>query len=87
MRLLYDRFPNALDRLAQTRKVARCCVARSPAGLYDLRRPDLARFARQFAPGWYVDTNLSYDNTRRLLLLAFKEAGLVFGQDWYVGRL
>jgi hypothetical protein len=85
-RWLHDDRPDALLRLSQKRKHSRAYIAQDPAALY-AGRADLASFAKPFAPGWYVDTNLSAENTHRFLDDVFSEAGLAHRRDWYFARL
>jgi hypothetical protein len=85
-RWLHDGHPEAFQRLSQRRKHTRAYIAQDPASLYG-GRPHLASHAKLFAPGWYIDTNLSADNTQRFLGDLFAEAGLVHRRDWYFGRL
>jgi hypothetical protein len=85
-RWLHDEHPEAFQRLSQRRKHTRAYIAQDPASLYGAR-PHLASFAKLFAPGWYIDTNLSADNTQRFLGDLFAEAGLAHRRDWYFGRL
>ena len=86
MRWLLDQHPEAIRQLSNRRKYSRAYIATDPGVLYG-NRSDLTRFARQFAPDWHVDTNLSYDNTKRFLADAFAQAGLLRGRDWYFSRL
>jgi hypothetical protein len=86
MRWLHEYRDDALLPLASRRKYSRAYIATNPVALYGGRK-DLAVHARQFAPGWYVDTNLSASNTKRFLADAFAEAGLDPGRDWYFGFL
>lgn len=83
---LHDERPDALLRLSQKRKHSRAYIAQDPADLY-AGRPDLAIFAKPFAPGWYVDTNLSAENTHRFLDAVLSEAGLAHRREWYFARL
>jgi hypothetical protein len=85
-RWLHDEHPQAFQRLSQRRKHTRAYIAQEPASLYK-KRPHLARYAKLFATGWYIDTNLSADNTQRFLSDLFAEAGLMHRRDWYFGRL
>jgi len=59
-------------------------IARSPAGVYP-ERPDLAKSARRFAPGWYVGSNISGQAKERILRLACEVLGLEFGKDVIFG--
>ena len=86
MRWLHDHQGDAMLRLAQRRKHSRAYIATNPLALYGGRK-DLAVYAKQFAPGSYVDTNLSAVNTQRFLADAFVEAGLIKGREWYFGFL
>ncbi len=86
MRWLHDHRGDAMLRLASRHKYSRAYIATDPINLYGGRK-DLAVHAKLFAPGWYVDTNLSSDNTQRFLADAFAEAGLAQERDWFFGFL
>lgn len=83
---LHEHDQKALLCLSQRRKHSRAYIATDPVALYGGRRA-LAKYAKPFAAGWYVDTNLSFANSQRFLLDAFKLAKLTRGQDWYFDRL
>lgn len=86
MRWIHDHNFEALTRLSMKRKYTRAYVATDPAALYG-ESQGLVRHAREFAHGWYVDTNLSYENTRRFLAESFREVGLRYRQDWLFSQL
>lgn len=86
MRWLHAHRPDAIAELSRRRKYTRAYVGTDPVAIYG-GRCDLARNAREFAPGWYVDTNLSLENTKRFLADAFRTASLVRGRDWVFSRL
>lgn len=85
-RWLHDERPDALLRLSQRRKHSRAYIAQDPAAIY-AGRTHLASYAKPFATGWYVDTNLSAANTLRFLRDALREAGLMHRRDWHFARL
>jgi hypothetical protein len=86
MRWLHDHDHEALLRLSKRRKHSRAYIASDPVALYG-GRSDLAGFARLFASGWYVDTNLSAENTLRFLTDALAPAQPEQKRDWFFSRL
>jgi len=53
----------------------RTYIARSTAELYP-ERPDLEELSIEFAPGWYVATNLSNQVKAKVIRMAFNVVGL-----------
>lgn len=79
--------PAAHDRIAARRKFTRAYIARQPEELYAGTLQHLAMHARQYEPGWYLDTNLSYRGASAFLEDVFSYTSLVRRSDWYFGRL
>lgn len=79
--LLAERFPHRMDAVASAvRSRALSYVARSPEALHP-GRPDLARRARAFAPGWFVDAVIANRDKQRIVMRACSAVGVVFGRD------
>jgi len=55
-------------------------VARDRAELYP-GRPDLAEYAVEFMPGWWMGTNYSKQAITEIIRLACEVAGVSFGTD------
>ena len=55
-------------------------VARTVDAVYP-GKPQLIKFAKLFAPGWYIGTNESNDKKRALLCIACQALGFRFGKD------
>lgn len=55
-------------------------VARSRSEVYP-RRPDLAKSAREVAPGWFIGCNVANREKVRILRAACDVAGIAFGRD------
>jgi hypothetical protein len=72
-----------LDTLRNVRGRVRPLIAQTTEQLYP-GRPDLADYAREFMPGWFVGTNYSHKDVMRLLRAAAEEVKLVLGVDVYV---
>lgn len=73
--------PSLPGRLAEkARATSRNHIARSQSEVYP-RRPDLVRYSREFAPGWYVGTNIANREKIRILQLACEILRLKFGKD------
>lgn len=87
MRWVHDNDPEAHSQLANRRKATRAYIAGEPADLYAPSRRHLAVFARRYADGWYLDTNLSYPGACRFLDDCFSLTALVKGRDWFFRRL
>src|SRR5262245_7043082 len=75
--------PANLDTLRNVRGRVRPLIAQTTEQLYP-GRPDLAHYAREFMPGWFVGTNYSHKDVMRLLRAAAEEVKLVWGVDVYV---
>ena len=60
MSWIYHNDIAAHDRIASVRKHTRAYIARMPSDLYDASCQHLAVYAKPYAPGWFLDTNLSY---------------------------
>jgi len=73
-------FPERFATKVQGTGTSRLYVARDPSQLYPAS-PHLARYSREFAPGWYVGTNEDTDKKLRLIKLAARVAGLTFDVD------
>lgn len=83
MRWIHDNDPEAHRALANRRKASRAYIATEPADLYAPNRRHLAVFARRYADGWYLDTNLSYAGACRFLDDCFALTSLTKGRDWF----
>jgi len=55
-------------------------LAPSPSDLYP-ERPDLARYAKKIAPGWYIDGNIANRDKVKIIHAVCKVMGIVFGRD------
>lgn len=80
LRKLADQDSSFLQRFSQQSGRERRYVASNLADLYP-GRPDLARFAREVLPGWWLGTNFSAKDIESILEKAGKSAGLSFGVD------
>lgn len=58
-------------------------VARTRADVYP-DRPDLAKSAKQVAPGWFIGCNIANREKERILRAACQIAGLAFGRDLFI---
>lgn len=65
---------------ARVRGRTRNHLARSRADVYP-ERPDLARYVKQIAPGWFIGCNIANREKEKILRAACKVAGLTFGRD------
>lgn len=83
LRYLVDEDRSRLNTLQTVKGRVRPLIADEKEQLYP-GRPDLADFAREFVPGWFVGTNYSHRDVMRLLQKAADAAGLVWGVDVYV---
>lgn len=72
-----DFFPKLANKV---RGRTRNHVARSRSEVYP-RRPDLARSARQVAPGWFIGCNVANREKVKILRAACDVAGIAFGRD------
>jgi hypothetical protein len=78
---LSQRRPDFLERLVpKVRGRTRNHLARSRTDVYP-RRPDLAQYAREVVPGWYVGSNIANREKETILRAACSLAGLTFGRD------
>lgn len=73
--------------IAGRRKTTRAYIAQRPSDIYDAAFQHLSVFGRAYAPGWYLDTNLSHRGASRFLDDVFSCTSLARGRDWYFGRL
>ncbi len=70
-----------LARLSAEQGRSRRHVARNRDAIHPGRGDLNRRFTREFRPGWYIGTNYSAADTRRILRAACTVAELTFGQD------
>lgn len=78
---LAERFPHRMDAVAfAVGSRTLTYIARSPEALHP-GRADLARRAREFSPGWFVDSVIANRDKRRIVIRACSELGLAFGHD------
>lgn len=78
---LAERFPHRMDGMASAvRSRTLTYIARSPEALHP-GRADLARRAREFYPGWFVDSVIANRDKHRIVMRACSALGLVFGRD------
>jgi negative regulator of replication initiation len=72
---------NFFDMLAaRVRGRTRNHLARLRADVYP-ERPDLARYVKEVAPGWFIGCNIANREKEKILREACKVAGLTFGRD------
>jgi hypothetical protein len=45
------------------------------------KRPDLARYVKELAKGWFIGCNISNRDKEKILRAACDVMGLVFGRD------
>lgn len=69
-----------LPRFSQEHGHTRRYVARKAEALYP-GRPDLAHYHCEVKPGWFVGTNYSRRDVKRILRAACEVAGITFGED------
>ena len=69
-----------LEKLSAEKGRTRRIVARRPEALYP-GRPDLARYSLKICGSWYVGTNYSLRDIRRILQIACNVAGIQYGRD------
>jgi hypothetical protein len=55
-------------------------LARSRSEVYP-ERPDLARYAKEVAPGWFIGCNIANREKEKILRAACEVMGLAFGRD------
>jgi hypothetical protein len=78
---LAERFPEGMGAVASAiRRRSLTYIARSPEALHP-GRADLARRAREFHPGWFVDSVIANRDKQRIVIGACSALGLVFGRD------
>lgn len=78
---LAERFPHRMDAMAlAVRSRTLTYIARSPEALHPWRA-DLARRAREFSPGWFVDSVIANRDKHRIVMRACSSLGLVLGRD------
>jgi hypothetical protein len=75
--------PAALEKLRPVGGRVRHLIADAPDRLYP-GRPDLAHFSREFIPGWFMGTNYSSQDVRRLIRAAAEAVGLQWGIDIFM---
>lgn len=80
LRLLAARDPRFLTMFSSEGGRTRRYVAKDPVDLYP-GRPDLSRFSKEIAPGWWVGTNYSAKETESILKKACRVAGVEWGVD------
>jgi len=73
-----ERFFEVLAAKVQGR--SRSHLARSRADVYP-DRPDLAKYVKQAAPGWFIGCNIANREKEKILRAACEVAGLAFGRD------
>ena len=71
---------SALEKLQQVGGRTRQLVSNTRDGLYP-GRPDLGHFSREFIPGWFMGTNYSSQDVRRLIRKSAEAVGLQWGID------
>jgi negative regulator of replication initiation len=55
-------------------------LARAPSEVYPAR-PDLVKYVKPLAPGWFIGCNIANREKEKILRTACPLAGLVFGRD------
>ena len=73
-------FPEKCYRHADNTGRTRRQIARSPSELYPGRQ-DLEGYSIEFAPGWFVQTNVSNASKERIVRMACAVAGVGYGTD------
>jgi hypothetical protein len=76
--------PGTIEKLSARKKQSKRPVARTRAGLYDVKHP--SSHSHQLTNGWYVGTNNKADEALGVLRQAVEIAGLVWGSDVIVRR-
>jgi hypothetical protein len=70
-----------LYRLENTGGRTRPTVAQAQNAVHP-GRPDLNQnYTKEFRPGWWMSTNYSFQDIRRILAMISRETGLTFGED------
>lgn len=76
----YPEMRDAMSRAVSSAGLYRKYIAKDRSKLYDSRR--LEKFSRPLVDGWYIDTNITTpERIERILTLALKSVGLVWGED------
>ena len=78
---LADLDSGILERLENTGGRTRRNVARSQDAIHPGRDDLNNRHTLEFRPGWWISTNYSYPDIRRILKDICREAGLSYGRD------
>lgn len=73
-------FPEKCHSHPDNTQRRRTYIAQSPSRIY-MNRPDLEHHTVEFAPGWFVATNVSNDVKNTILKIAFDVSGLAMGTD------
>ena len=73
-----------LNKLRSVRGRVRPLIATTRDELYP-GRPDLAKmYSREFIPGWFVGTNYSHSDVKRLLREAVEGVGILWGVEFQI---
>ena len=84
LKRLADQYDGALDKLRNVGGRVRPLIAPTSDQLYP-GRTDLAEtFSREFTRGWFVGTNYSHSDVRRLLRAAVESVGLGWDVEVYL---
>ena len=84
LRRLVEQDHGALDKLREVRGRRRPLIAPTSSELYP-DRPDLAaKYSQEFVPGWFVGTNYSHSDVKRLLREAVESVGFLWGVDIHI---
>ena len=74
----------ALNKLRSVRGRVRPLIATTSNELYP-GRPDLAKmYSREFVPGWFVGTNYSHSDVKRLLREAVESVGILWAVEFQI---
>ena len=80
LRRLADLDASFLEKYGQGQGRTRLFVSRNPSTMY-LGREDLSKYTVEVCQGWWVGTNYSRTDIRRLLRAACQVAGLIWEVD------
>jgi hypothetical protein len=81
LKALANRNPNFLEKVSATvRARTRNHIARSRDDVYP-RKPELAEYTTEVAPGWWLGTNIANRDKMRIIAKACEVEGLVLGRD------
>ena len=80
LRRLHDLDDTILDKLSHEGGRTRPVVAHTPADLYP-GRSDLRKYARRLPNGWWVGTNYSSNDVKRIFRIICRVTGLNYGED------